>query len=134
MQDLNRVTLVGRLTRDPELSALPSGRSVCALRIASNSSHKDADTGEWSDRPNFFDVSVFGGRAETVATYMRRGRAIAIDGKLAWREWETKDEQKRQAVSIVADTIQFLPGSGERSEEGQLVGAAVNGDGDEAPF
>lgn len=135
MQDLNRVTLVGRLTRDPELSALPSGRSVCNLRIASNSSHKDADSGEWSERPNFFDVSVFGGQADSVATYMRRGRAVAIDGRLAWREWETKDEQKRQGVSIVADSVQFLPGPGERPEEGELaaVGAGA-GDGEDAPF
>ncbi len=135
MHDVNRVILLGRLTRDPELAALPSGKSVCNMRIASNSSHKDPDSGEWSERPNFFDVSVFGAQAETVATYMRRGRGVAIDGRLSWREWETKDEQKRQGVSIVADTVQFLSGPDERGEDGaELVGAGAGGNGEGPPF
>src|ERR1700733_14521263 len=96
--NINRVVLVGRLTRDPELRALPSGTSVCSLRIASNSTRKDA-AGDYVERPNYFDVSVFGGAAESVGNYMRRGSRVAIDGRLEWREWEAADEQKRQAVS-----------------------------------
>jgi single-strand DNA-binding protein len=127
MFDTNRVVLVGRLTRDPELRSIPSGTAVCDLRIAANSSHKEPD-GEWSDRPNFFDVSVFGARGETVATYMRRGSRVCIDGRLSWREWETSEEQKRQSVSIVADSVQFLDPAGERTAgEEQLVGAAADG-------
>ena len=130
MFDTNRVVLVGRLTRDPELRSIPSGRAVCDLRIASNSGHKEPD-GEWSDRPNFFDVSVFGPRGETVATYMRRGSRVCVDGRLSWREWETSDEQKRQSVSIVADSVQFLDPAGERpAGDGELVGAGTGEGGD----
>jgi single-strand DNA-binding protein len=113
---INRVVLVGRLTRDPELRALPSGTSVCGLRIACNSSYKDAD-GELVERPNYFDVSAFGAAGESVSRYMRRGSRVAVDGRLEWREWETAEQERRQAVSIVADTIQFLDTPGERSRE-----------------
>lgn len=116
---INRVVLVGRLTRDPELRSLPSGVSVCGLRIACSSSRKDAE-GDYHERPNYFDVSAYGGSAESVSRYMRKGSRVAIDGRLEWREWETAEQQKRQAVSIVADTVQFLdtPG-GQQREQGQ---------------
>lgn len=115
---INRVVLVGRLTRDPELRSLPSGVSVCGLRIACSSSRKDAG-GDYHERPNFFDVSVYGGPAESVSRYMRKGSRVAIDGRLEWREWETAEQQKRQAVSIVAETVQFLdtPGGQRREQE-----------------
>jgi single-strand DNA-binding protein len=115
---INRVVLVGRLTQDSELRALPSGLSVCNLRIACNSARRDAE-GEYHDRPNFFDVSVYGAAAESVNRYLRKGSRIAIDGRLEWREWETSERQKRQTVSIVADTVQFLDSPGDRSGIGQ---------------
>jgi single-strand DNA-binding protein len=114
---INRVVLVGRLTRDPELRGLPSGASVCGLRIACSSSRKDAE-GDYHERPNFFDVSVYGGAAESVSRYMHKGSRVAVDGRLEWREWETTEHQKRQAVSIVADTVQFLDPAGSRREQG----------------
>jgi single-strand DNA-binding protein len=135
MHDLNRVTLVGRLTRDCELRALPSGTSVCNLRIACNARHRDAASGEYVERPGFFDISVYGPPAEPVSTYMTRGSRVGVDGRLAWREWET-DGQKRQAVSVIADTVQFLDRPAERDgEDGSLsdddlVGAGV-GTGEE---
>jgi single-strand DNA-binding protein len=122
---INRVVLVGRLTRDPELRALPSGSSVCSLRIACNSSRREAD-GEYVERPNFFDVSVYGAPGESVGHYMRRGSRVAIDGRLEWREWETAEHERRQAVSVVADTVQFLDGPGERT------GGQPNDDGEDA--
>jgi single-strand DNA-binding protein len=132
MHSINRIVIVGRLTRDPELRALPSGTSVCGLRIACNSSHRDPDSGERSERPNYFDVSVYGGQGENVASYMSRGRLVAVDGRLAWREWE-QDERKREAVSIVADTVQFLDGPSDRDAEhpdaGELVGAGASESG-----
>src|SRR5579872_6137869 len=97
---INRVVLIGRLTRDPELRALPSGSSVCSLRLACNASRREGD-GEYHERPNYFDVSVFGARGESVERYMRRGRRIAVDGHLEWREWETIEQERRQAVEIV---------------------------------
>ena len=125
--NINRVVLVGRLTRDPELRALPSGTSVCSLRIACNSGWRDAQ-GEVVERPHYFDVTVFGAPGENVANYMRKGSRVAVDGRLEWREWETSDGQKRQAVSIVADSVQFLDSPSERSHGG----AAGDGDEDES--
>jgi single-strand DNA-binding protein len=110
---INRVVLIGRLTKDPELRALPSGTAVCNLRVACNASRRDTEGG-YRDKPNYFDVSAFGGTAESVSRFTRKGSRVAIDGRLEWREWETPDQQKRQAVSVVADTVMFLDGSGER--------------------
>jgi single-strand DNA-binding protein len=124
---INRVVLVGRLTRDPELRSLPSGVSVCGLRIACSSSRKDAE-GDYHERPNFFDVSVYGGPAESVSRYMRKGSRVAIDGRLEWREWETSEQQKRQAVSIVAETVQFLDTPGGRRREQEQDGDLGGGD------
>ena len=80
--NINRVVHVGRLTREPELRALPSGRSVCSLRVACNSARRDSD-GEMQERPNFFDVNVYGAAADSVANYMHRGSRVGIDGRLA---------------------------------------------------
>jgi single-strand DNA-binding protein len=107
--NINNVVLTGRLTSDPDLRALPSGASVCHLRVAVNVRRRNA-AGEWNEKPNFFDVVVFGASGENVAKYMRKGRAVAVDGRLDWREWETKDGRSAQAVSIVARTVQFLDG------------------------
>jgi single-strand DNA-binding protein len=126
--NINRAVLVGRLTRDPELRALPSGTSVCTLRIACNSSRREAD-GEFTERPNYFDVSVYGASAESVGHYMRRGSRVAVDGRLEWREWETADQQKRQAVSIVAETVQFLDSPGDRSPATGEGADGEDGDG-----
>jgi single-strand DNA-binding protein len=110
---INRVVLVGNLTRDPELRSLPSGSNVCNLRIACNTFRRDAE-GEYQDKPNYFDVRVFGASAENVHRYTSKGSRIAIDGRLDWSEWETPDQQKRQAVSVIADTVMFLDSPGER--------------------
>jgi single-strand DNA-binding protein len=111
MQNVNRWVGTGNLTRDPELRSLPSGMSVCSLRIGVNGRRKDSTTGEWVDKRNFFDVTVWGANGENCARFLAKGRAVAIDGRLEWREWQDKDSgQKRSAVSIVADTVQFLGG------------------------
>jgi single-strand DNA-binding protein len=130
---INRVVLVGRLTRDPELRATPSGTNVCSLRIACNAYRREAD-GSYAERPNFFDVSVFGGAAENVDRYTQRGSRVAVDGRLDWREWETADGQRRQAVGIVADHVEFLEasrGGGEDDDgaEGELAVVGAEGDG-----
>jgi single-strand DNA-binding protein len=117
----NRVVLIGNLTRDPELRELPSGNRVCNLRIACNGVRRDAD-GEYRERPLYFDVAAFGGLAESVALYMHKGSLLAIDGRLEWSEWETAEQQKRQAVSVVAENIQFLDRPASRGEGGQAQG------------
>ena len=106
--NINRVVLTGNLTADPELRSLPSGISVCSLRIACNTRRKNGSTGEWEDKPNYFNVTVWGAQGENAARYLSKGRPVAIDGRLEWREWETQDGAKRQAIDIIADSVQFL--------------------------
>jgi single-strand DNA-binding protein len=108
--NINRVVLTGNLTADPELRSLPSGMSVCKLRVACNTRRKDNSTGEWTDKPNFFDVTVWGAQGENCARFLSKGRPVAIDGRLEWREWESQEGQKRQAIDIIADAVQFLGG------------------------
>jgi len=105
--NINVVVLTGNLTADPELRNLPSGTSVCKLRVACNTRRKDSASGEYVDKPNYFDVTVWGAQGENAAKYLSKGRGVAVDGRLEWREWE-QDGNKRQAVEIVADNIQFL--------------------------
>ena len=112
MAAINRVVLVGNLTRDPELRHTPSGTAVCNLRLAVNTRRKD-ETGQWVDKPNYFDITVWGNQGERCAQYLTKGRPVAIDGRLEWREWETPEGNKRQAVDVVADTVQFLGGRGD---------------------
>jgi single-strand DNA-binding protein len=107
--NINRVVLTGNLTRDPELRSTPSGTAVCSLRVACNTRRKDG-SGEWVDKPNYFDVTVWGAQGENCATYLAKGRPVAIDGRLEWREWEDQNGNKRQAVDIIADSVQFLGG------------------------
>jgi single-strand DNA-binding protein len=121
---INRVVLVGRLTRDPELRPLRSGLKVCNLRIACNSARRDSE-GEFYDKPNYFDVNVFGASAKSVDRYTRKGSRVGIDGRLEWREWETADRQRRQAVSVVADTVLFMDSPSKRS--GGELGTEASG-------
>jgi single-strand DNA-binding protein len=114
--NINRVVLTGNLTRDPELRNLPSGMAVCSLRIACNTRRKDSN-GNWVDKPNYFDVTVWGAQGENCAQYLSKGRPLAVDGRLEWREWDDKEGNKRQAVDIIADSVQFL-GSREGGENG----------------
>ena len=106
--NINRVVLTGNLTADPELRSLPSGTSVCKLRVACNTRRKNGSTGEWEDKPNYFNVTVWGAQGENAARYLSKGRPVAIDGRLEWREWEAQDGDKRQAIDIIADSVQFL--------------------------
>src|SRR5918994_1171975 len=98
MANINRAILVGNLTRDPELRHTPSGTSVCKLRLAVNSRQKDAATGEWGEKPNYFDVTVWGNQGENCAKFLSKGRPVGVDGRLDWREWEAQDGTKRQAM------------------------------------
>ncbi|MBA2644050.1 MAG: single-stranded DNA-binding protein [Solirubrobacterales bacterium] len=116
--NINRVILTGNLTRDPELRSLPSGMSVCSLRIASNTRRKNGSSGEWEDKPNFFDITVWGAQGENCSRFLSKGRPVAIDGRLEWREWTAQDGAKRQSVEVVADVVQFLGGRDEGSGGG----------------
>ena len=116
--NINRVVLTGNLTRDPELRSTASGMSVCSLRIASNTRRKDNSTGDWTDKPNYFDVTVWGAQGENCARFLAKGRPVALDGRLEWREWQDQQGNNRQSVEIVADSVQFLGGGREESGGG----------------
>jgi single-strand DNA-binding protein len=117
--NVNVVVITGNLTKDPELRSTTGGMSVCEMRVAVNSRRKD-QSGQWVDKPNYFDVVVFGAQGENCANYLSRGRPLAVEGRLDWREWEAKDGGKRQAVQIIANSVQFL---------GSRDGGAPNGNG-----
>jgi len=108
---------------------------VCSLRLACNGSRRTPD-GSYAERPNYFDVSVFGALGENVDRHMERGRLVAIDGRLEWREWDG-EHGRRQAVSIVADRVMFLDRPAEDGEEdgaGDPELAAVGPDDGAAAF
>jgi single-strand DNA-binding protein len=150
--NINRVILTGNLTRDPELRSTPTGVSVCSLRIASNTRRKDNATGEWVDKPNYFSVTVWGAQGENCARFLSKGRPVAIDGRLEWREWQGNDGAKRESVEIIADAVQFLGGRDDASSGGngftppsdvpadtsdfapQPVGGGGNAADDDIPF
>jgi single-strand DNA-binding protein len=123
MATINRVVLVGRLTRDPELRSTAAGSSVCRLRLACNTSWRNRDTGELDERPNFFDVTVFGASGEACARFLAKGRPVAVDGRLDWHEWETADGERRQSVGVLAESVQFLA-SRQQGEDGDAAGSA----------
>ncbi len=129
--DINRVTLVGRLTRDPELKHLPSGSPVLEMGVAVNGRMQDG-SGNWVDKPNFFDVKVFGNQAEFLSQHLTKGRRIGIDGRLDWRSWEAQDGTKRSKVDVVAQSVQFLDSRMEGGETPAYVQAGAAG-GDDFP-
>jgi len=125
--NINRVVMTGNLTADPELRSLPSGTSVCKLRVACNTRRKNASTGEWEDKPNYFNVTVWGAQGENAARYLSKGRPIALDGRLEWREWETQEGAKRQDIDIIADSVQFLGSRDDASSGGFAGNGAAQG-------
>ena len=134
--NINRVVMTGNLTRDPELRTTTGGTSVCSLRIACNTRRKDG-SGEWVDKPNYFDVTVWGAQGENCATYLEKGRPVAIDGRLEWREWEDQQGNKRQSVDIIADSVQFLgsrEGGGGGNGNGQRSAPASDVPADTSDF
>ena len=132
MANINRVVLVGNLTKDPELRAT-SGSSLCKLRVAVNTRRKD-ETGQWTDKPNYFDVTVWGNQAESCAQYLSKGRPVAIDGRLEGRVWDATDGSgKRQAVEIIAENVQFLGGRDGGGGEGGAPQFVPSGAAGESP-
>ena len=127
--NVNVVVITGNLTKDPELRSTNGGTSVCEMRVAVNSRRKD-QSGQWVDKPNYFDVVVFGAQGENCANYLSRGRPLAVEGRLDWREWEAKDGGKRQAVQIIANSVQFL---GSRDGGGPPNGNGGGGGGQQQP-
>ena len=104
---INRVTISGNLTRDPELRTTATGNPVLGFSVAVNDRRKNNVAGEWEDHPNFVDCTMFGTRAEKITPYLSKGTKVAIDGKLRWSQWE-RDGQKRSKLEVIVDEIEFL--------------------------
>ena len=134
--NINRVVLLGNQRKDPELRHTPSGTAVCSLRLAVNTRRKDSSTGERTEKPNYFDITVWGNQGESCAQYLAKGRPVAVDGRLEWHEWDAQDGTKRQAVEIIADSVQFLGsrGEGEGGGQPQFVPAGAAAQTENADF
>ena len=109
-RSLNQVTLMGNLTRDPELRQTPTGQNVTSFSLALNRSYKDA-SGEWQEATDYIDIVCWGPLAERVAQYLSKGRRCLVQGRLQSRSWE-QDGQKRSKVEVLANDVTFLDGRG----------------------
>ena len=105
-RSFNQVTLMGNLTRDPDLRQIPSGQSVCNFSLALNRSYKGSD-GNWQEATDYVDVIAWGPLGERVAQYVTKGRPVLVSGRLQSRQWE-QDGQKRNKLEVVANDVTFL--------------------------
>ena len=135
MASLNKVFLIGNLTRAPELRYTPSGTAVADLRLAVNRNYT-TQGGEKRDETCFLTVVVWGKQAESSTEYLDKGSPVMVEGRLQTRDWETKDGQKRNVVEVVAERVQFM-GRGKTAGGAATVPEAVEAHGegdDEVPF
>ncbi len=116
---MNKVILVGNLTRDPELSETPSGIAVCRFSIAVSRDYANADGNRETD---FFNITVWRGRAENCGKYLKKGNKVAIVGSLQNRTYDDKDGVKRYVTDVVANEVEFLT---PRSAQGEFDGEEV---------
>lgn len=111
---INRVNITGNLTRDPDLRATAGGTQILSFGVAVNDRRKNPQTGAWEDVPNFVDCIVFGQRAEAVSRFISKGSKVAIEGKLRFSSWETKDGDRRSKLEVIVDEIDFLSRQGQQ--------------------
>lgn len=107
MSDINNVSLTGRLTRDPDLRVTAGGTQLLSFSLAFNTSVRNRQTGEWDERGNFIDCTMFGNRAEALSHYLAKGQKVAISGKLRYATWD-KDGQRHSKLDLIVDEIDFM--------------------------
>lgn len=105
---INKATITGNITRDPELRQTQGGTSVLSIGVAVNDRRKNQQTGEWEDYPNFIDCTIFGNRATGVAPHLEKGMKVAIEGKLNQSRWQAEDGTNRSKIGIIVDEIEFM--------------------------
>lgn len=105
---INKATITGNITRDPELRQTQGGTSVLTIGVAVNDRRKNQQTGEWEDYPNFIDCTIFGNRATGVAPHLEKGMKVAIEGKLNQSRWQAEDGTNRSKIEIIVDEIEFM--------------------------
>lgn len=132
MASLNRVFLIGNLTRDPELRYIPSGTAVASFGLAVNRAYTSRE-GERKEEVCFVDVVTWAKTAENCANYLAKGRPVFIEGRLQYDTWETEDGQKRSKLKVVGDRVQFLGGRRSEDESGAAGTVETEAD-DDIPF
>jgi single-strand DNA-binding protein len=132
MASLNKVLLIGNLTKDPELRYTPNGTAVANLRIAVNRKFKDR-TGELKEDTCFVTVTAWDKQAEICNQYLQKGRPIFVEGILQSRSWDTPDGQKRSTIDVRAERIQFMGATGAAKQGGELSGKAEGPAGEGEP-
>lgn len=105
---INKATITGNITRDPELRQTQGGTSVLTIGVAVNDRRKNQQTGEWEDYPNYIDCTIFGNRATGVAPHLEKGMKVAIEGKLSQSRWQAEDGTNRSKIGIIVDEIEFM--------------------------
>lgn len=118
----NKAIIIGNVTRDPEIKALPSGAKVTSLSLATNRVWKDAN-GAKKEQTDFHNIVVFGRQAETVAQYIKKGGMLMVEGRIQTRSWDDKDGKKQYRTEIVADRVQFGPKAGATSGAANFTGS-----------
>jgi len=132
--DLNKVMIIGRLTRDPELRTTPSGASVCNLGIATNFVYNNQQTGQKVEQVEYHNVVLWRKLAEIANQYLKKGRRVYIEGRLQTRSWEGKDGQKRYRTEIVGDNMIMLDsGTGRQIGQEENSGAGAPEEAPQVP-
>jgi single-strand DNA-binding protein len=126
---INKVILVGNLGQDPDTKAMPSGMTVCNLRIATSESWKDKQSGEMKEQTEWHSVAMFGRLAEIAGEYLRKGSQVYIEGRLRTRKWQDKNGNDRYTTEIVANDMQMLGGGAGRGMGGEGRGQAARAAG-----
>ncbi len=121
---INRVTITGNLTRDPDLRSTAGGMPVLGFGVAVNDRRKNQQTGEWEDYPNFIDCTMFGARAQSISRFLSKGSKVAIEGKLRWSQWE-RDGQKRSKIEVIVDEIEFMSARNDNSMQRNTMNAPM---------
>jgi len=132
MIDVNRIFLAGNLVRDPEMRYAPSGTAVASFALAVNRRYRQE--GELKEEVSYIDVVAFGKVGETSGNYLKKGRAVLIEGRIQQRRWETQEGEKRSKVEVVADRVQFLGPRREEGAEATPAGPSANIVDDDIPF
>jgi len=131
MASLNKVFVLGNLTKDPELRFIPSGQAVANLRLATNRRYKAA-SGDWKDEVTYVSVEVWGKPAEACGEHLKKGFPLMVEGRLKLKEWTAQDGQKRSLLEIVSERVQFL-GSGTKAPAASVGGEEGVHASDDAP-
>ena len=118
MADYNKVILLGRLTRDPELRYTPSGQALAKIGLAVGRKYYNKQTQQSVEETTFVDCDAWGKQAELLNQYMRKGRQLFVEGRLKFDSWETKEGQRRSKLSVVIENFQFVDGGGGGSSGG----------------